>query len=78
MFHTIHTMSISQRDLEESASHPSPSTRGSSPSMVEWESGAALGSKLFVASEVLFRDVLRIYLSDFGKGQEEPSLGIKV
>ena len=34
--------------------------------------------KLFVASEVLFRDVRRIYLSEFGKGQEEPSLGIKV
>ena len=46
--------------------------------MVEWESGMPLGSKPFVASEVLFRDVLRIYLSDFGKGQEEPSLGIKV
>ena len=46
--------------------------------MVEWESGMPLGSNLFVASEVLFRDVLRIYLSDFGKGQEEPSLGIKV
>ena len=46
--------------------------------MVEWESGTHLGSKLFVASEVLFRDVLRIYLSEFGKGQEEPSLGIKV
>ena len=39
---------------------------------------ATFGAKLFVASEVLFRDVLRIYLSEFGKGQEEPSLGIKV
>ena len=46
--------------------------------MVEWESGAPLGSKLFMAREVLFRDVLWIYLSEFGKGQEEPSLGIKV
>ena len=46
--------------------------------MVEWESGTPLGSKLFMASEVLFRDVLRIYLSEFGKGQEEPNLGIKV
>ena len=46
--------------------------------MVEWKFGAPLGSKLFMASEVFFRDVLRIYLSEFGKGQEEPSLGIKV
>ena len=29
---------------------------------------ATFGEKLFVASEVLFRDVLRIYLSEFGKG----------
>ena len=36
------------------------------------------GANIFMAREVLFRDVLRIYLSEFGKGQEEPSLGIKV
>ena len=46
--------------------------------MVEWESGTPLGSKLFMASEVLFREVLRIYLSEFGEGQEKPTSGIKV
>ena len=39
---------------------------------------AQIRAKLFVAKEVFFRDVLRIYLSEFGKGQEEPSLGTKV
>ena len=38
---------------------------------------APIRAKLFVANEVFFRDVLRIYLSEFGKGQEKPSLGIK-
>ena len=31
---------------------------------------ATFGAKLFMASEVLFRNVLRIYLSEFGEGQE--------
>ena len=39
---------------------------------------ATFGANIFVASEVLFRDVLRIYLSEFGKGQEKPSSGAKV
>ena len=38
---------------------------------------ANIRAKLFVAMEVFFCDVLRIYLSEFGKGQEEPSFGIK-
>ena len=39
---------------------------------------ATFGANIFMASEVLFRDVLRIYLSEFGEEQEKPSLGIKV
>ena len=31
-----------------------------------------------MASEVLFRDVLRIYLSEFGETQEKSTSGIKV
>ena len=38
---------------------------------------AQIRAKLFMAREVFFRDVLRIVLSEFGKGQEEPSSGIK-
>ena len=38
---------------------------------------AKIRANIFVAREVFFCDVLRIYLSEFGKGQEEPSLGIK-
>ena len=38
---------------------------------------AQIRANIFMASEVFFRDVLRIYLSEFGKGQEEPSYGIK-
>ena len=38
---------------------------------------AQIRANIFVAKEVFFRDVLRIYLSEFGKGQEKPSLGIK-
>ena len=34
-------------------------------------------ANIFMAREVFFRDVLRIYLSDFGQGHEQPSLGIK-
>ena len=41
------------------------------------ERQAKIRAKLFVAREVVFRDVLRVYLSEFGKGQEKPSLGIK-
>ena len=29
---------------------------------------ATFGANIFMASEVFFRDVLRIYLSEFGKG----------
>ena len=39
---------------------------------------ATFGAKLFMASEVFFRDVLRIYLSEFGERQEKPTSGIKV
>ena len=39
---------------------------------------ATFGANIFVASEVFFRAVLRIYLSEFGEGQEKPSLGVKV
>ena len=45
--------------------------------MVEWDSGWPLGPKLCVASRVFERDVLRILLSEFHKGQEEHTLGIK-
>ena len=43
---------------------------------VGWQ--ATFGAKLFVASGVFFRDVLRIYLSEFGQGQEKHTSGIKV
>ena len=46
--------------------------------MVEWESGRPLGAKLFMAERVFNCDVLRILLSEFDKGQEQTSLGIKV
>ena len=45
--------------------------------MVEWGKRAQTRANIFMAREVFFRDVLRIYLSEFGKGQEKPSLGIK-
>ena len=45
--------------------------------MVEWESGAPLGSKLFMAEEVFNRRGLRIPLSDLDESQEQTSLGIK-
>ena len=34
-------------------------------------------ANIFGAKGVFFRDVLMIYLSEFGEGPEEPSLGIK-
>ena len=34
-------------------------------------------ANIFMAREVFFRDVLRILISEFRKGQEQPSLGIK-
>ena len=45
--------------------------------MVEWESGRPLGAKLFMAERVFKCDVLRILLSEFDKGQEYHTLGIK-
>ena len=45
--------------------------------MVEWDSGWPLGPKLCVASQVFKRDVLRILASDFDKGQEKHTSGIK-
>ena len=38
---------------------------------------AKIRANIFMAREVFFRDVLRIYLSEFGKGQEKTSLGIE-
>ena len=45
--------------------------------MAEWDSGWPLGPRLCVASQVFECDVLRILVSDFDKGQEEHTLGIK-
>ena len=45
--------------------------------MVEWGKRAQTGANIFMAREVFFRDVLRIYLSEFGKGQNLPSLDVK-
>ena len=41
------------------------------------ERQAKIKANIFVAREVFFRDVLRIYLSEFGKAQEKTSLGVK-
>ena len=38
---------------------------------------AKIRAKLLMAMEVFFRDVLRILLSEFDKGQNLPSLGAK-
>ena len=46
--------------------------------MVAWESGMPIGPKLCVAMEVFFCEVLQILTSEFGKSQEQTSLGIKV
>ena len=38
---------------------------------------AQIKANILMAREGFFRDVLRILLSEFGKGQEEPSSSIK-
>ena len=41
--------------------------------MVAWECGMYIGAKLCVAREVIFRDVLRIDMSEFDEDLKEPS-----
>ena len=45
--------------------------------MVAWDSGWPLGPKLSMARRAFNCDVLRIILSEFHKGQEKHTLGIK-
>ena len=46
--------------------------------MVSEEKNRPLRAKLFMADGVFNRVVLRILISEFDKGQEQTSLGIKV
>ena len=46
--------------------------------MVSWEKSRPLRANIFMAERVFKCDVLRILLSEFDKGQEQTSLGIKV
>ena len=46
--------------------------------MVTGKKGRPLRANIFMAERVFKCDVLRILLSEFDKGQEQTSLGIKV
>ena len=45
--------------------------------MAAWDSGWPLGPKLCMERRLPTRDVLRILTSDFDKGKEKHTLGIK-